>query len=192
VKYFLLETVGDVKNENYCFTDNAPRPIGAYALKTGGLVSARYPDGPGDVTWQLGEDYPGLQLTSFIGNTDSLLIVTREIASLVESMQPGTMEVVPFTLLNQKGRAYSKDYVLLNPIGTYDCVDLDKSECDRYSDGSLMNITKFVLAAKKLAGAPHLFRPVEAHQEYIFSEELVNTLRARNCTNFLFEELAQS
>src|SRR5262245_662738 len=135
MNYFRLDTNGDVSNENYCFTDRTPRPIGAYALKTGGRVADRYPDGPGEVTLRLGDDYPGLQLTSFIGNTDTLLIVTRDVASLVESLQPGSIEVVPFTLINHKGRTHSKDYVFLNPIGAYDCLDLGKSECERYKDG---------------------------------------------------------
>ena len=127
MKYFHLDSVGDTSNENFCFTDNEPDPIDSYDLITGIRVADEYPDGIGDVTLQLGEDAPGLELPSFVGNTDSMLIVNSEAAGVIQTHDVGDIEVIPFKLINHKGRVHSDDYVFLNPIGTIDCLDMDKT-----------------------------------------------------------------
>jgi len=192
MKYFILDGLGNYRNEDYCFTDRGPRGVmDSYDLVACVRVADEYPDGLGETKLELGEDYPGLELTSYIGNTKSMLIVNRETAAIVQSQDVGELEVIPFTLINHKGRVHSRDYVFLNPLSCVDCLDLNKSAVDRHRDGSIMKITKFVLAASKLAGLCNLFRPKEDLGRYIFSETLVNALHARGCTNFVFEELEQ-
>lgn len=192
-RYFMLNTVGEVKNEDYCFTDNAPKGVmDAYDLSVGTRVADEYPGGIGEVTLQLGEDYPGVQPTSFLGNTDSLLIVDRKAAAIIQAHEVGEVEVIPFKLLNHKGRVHSQDYVFLNLVGSVDCLDANRTQRVLHKDGSLMKITRFVLASAKLRGAPDLFRVKEDLVRYVFSEKLVNDLRKQGCTNFVFEELEVS
>ena len=173
MKFFMLDCKGNYTNTDYCFTDNGPRgTIDDYDLRCGLRVADEYPDGIGETTLKLGDDYPGLELTSFIGNTHSLLIVEKKVADLIH-----------------KGRVHSRDYVFLNPIGSVDCLDLQRSTVLRHDDGTIMKIQKFVLSPAKVAGVRHMFRPDEDLNKYIFSETLVNALRANNCTNLVFEEL---
>jgi hypothetical protein len=193
VKFFLLNALGDITKVDYCFTDNGPEPVmDDYDLSVGVRVADEYPDGIGDVTLQLGEDYPGLTLPSFIGNTDQMLIVSSEALGIMRRHELGEVEVIPFELINHKGRVHSRDYVFLNPIGTVDCLDMSRTECVLHDDGTIMKITKYVLASAKLAGLPQLFRPREMSDAYIWGQAVVDDLRQHGCTNFLFEELEQS
>jgi hypothetical protein len=193
MKYFLIDCLGNYRNEDYCFTDKGPKGVmDGYDLLVGTRVADEYPDGLGETTLKLGEDYPGLELTSFIGNTSTMLIVKHETATFIQTFDVGEIEVIPFTLINHKGRVHSRDYVFVNPLGSVDCLDMNKTEKKLHDDGSIMKITKFVLAASKLAGVRHLFRLKEDLTQYVFSEALVTALRERGCTNFVFEELEQS
>jgi hypothetical protein len=195
MKYLLLNPLGDVDNEDYCFSDNAPDGgvVTAYDLKTGRRLTDKYPQGFGRLTLAVGEDNPGLEEPSYLGNTDALLIVNRQAAGIIKGHEVGEVEVIPFKLLNHRGRVHSEDYVFLNPVGTVDCLDMDRSEKDLHKDGTIMNITRYVLSAAKLAaikgGVPHLFRIKEDATCYVFSEVLVADLKKHGCTNFVFDEL---
>jgi hypothetical protein len=195
MRYFGLRFAGNLNNPDYCFVPTPPRggKLTAYNLKTGKRVADKYPGGIGEVTLQLGEDYPGLELTSYIGNTDSMLVVDRKTADIIQSHRVGEIELIPFKLLNHKGRVHSSDYVFVNPIGAVDCLNYEKSSITRdEDDGSLVRVDKVVLAANKLSGAPDLFRIKDAMTSYVFSEALVSDLRDKGCTNFVFEELPQA
>jgi hypothetical protein len=192
MKYFLLNPLGDKFNEDYCFTDKGPRGVmDAHDLQVGTRVADEYPSGLGETTLQLGEDDAGLELPSYIGNTHRLFIVDRPTAEIIQKHRVPEIEVLPFKLLNHKGRVHSEDYVFLNLLGSVDCVDLGRSTLDRRENGSLRKITKFVLSTTKLAAAPEVFRVKEDLNRYVFAETLVEDLRAHKCTNFVFDELEQ-
>jgi hypothetical protein len=193
MKYFLLHPLGDQTKEDYVFTDNGPKGvIDSYDLIVGVRVADEYPDGIGETTLKLGDDYPGLDLPSFIGNTHRLLIVDKASAALIKSHDVGEIEEIPFALLNHKGRVHSRDYVFLNPIGTLDCLDLKKSEIEYHDDGEIRSVTKLVLDPAKLVGVRELFRPAQDPDRYIFSEKLVTALQEHQRTNFVFRELELS
>ena len=191
--FFMLNHVANSANEDYCFIPTGPRggELTAYNLKVGKRVADKYPGGIGDVTLQLGEDYPGLELTSYIGNTNSMLVVDKRTAAIVQAHNVGEIEVIPFKLLNHKGRVHSTDYVFLNPIGWIDCLDKDRTLFDRKDNGTIVRVNKPVLASAKLHGVPDLFRIQEMLSRYVFSEVLVADLREKGCTNFVFEKLEQ-
>ena len=49
MRYFLLDGVGGVQNEDYCFTDNPPKGVlTAYDLKVAKRVAEKYPKGDRD------------------------------------------------------------------------------------------------------------------------------------------------
>jgi len=194
VDYFMLHHVGNVSNQDYCFAPNPPKggALTAWDLKQGLRVSDKYPGGIGDVTLQLGEDYPGLELTSYIGNTDSMLVVSRSTLAIIQTQKVGEIEAIPFKLLNHKGRVHSTDYVFANPLGSVDCLDQTNSKGRRRDDGTLARIDLVVLTSAKLAGAPDLFRIKDMMARYVFSETLVKVLADKGCTNFVFNKLEQA
>ncbi len=77
MKYFLQDSLGIKPDSDYCFTYDAPKGILAYRLKVGKNMK-NYPEDPWKVTLKLGDNYPGLLLPSFIGNTSRLLIIHQD------------------------------------------------------------------------------------------------------------------
>jgi hypothetical protein len=193
MKLFALETLADGGEGAFCFTNKLPKGIGpaTYRLADGVSLHERFPGGIPEMSWALGDDYPGLALPSFLGNTGGFLAVHRDAAKIIESHRCGDLEVLPFTLLNHRGRVHSRDYVLLNPLGGVDCLDLAASVISRARSGKILGIDTIVLSSEKLRDPRDLFRIQEDPSCYVLSERLVGALSAAGCTNFVTAPLEQ-
>jgi len=82
-------------------------------------------------------------------------------------------EILPFTLYDHKKRVLTKDYWIVNPIGTFGCLNKEASEI-KYVDkddakSEVVSIRKFVFDPKKLKNAPDLFRVPERVRDYFIS-----------------------
>ena len=191
--YKLLNCVTDDKV--YCFAE--PRPRGAYApvyrMTRGESIASKYPDDQYSVELHLDEDRQGLKLPSFVGNTGKLIILQKDVARYIQDNSTlGPVETFAFTLINHKGRVHSKDYVFFSPLGTQDCLDLDRSEMRRWTDGSIQNVSRIVLDLLKLVDAPDVVRIRESASDVLFSVELVETIEAQGFTNFKFNDVEVS
>jgi hypothetical protein len=124
-------------------------------------------------------EWPGMQLAGVMGNVSSLLIVHQAFQLIIERfMRPeDQVEFLPLSILNHKGRVASNDYVLVNPVGTLDCLNYKKSEIDRMKDGRVIGVDKFVLDRKKIAWEPAIFRPLEASTEYIINGKITTAFK---------------
>ena len=194
MKWYALDVLGDVDDpmyDEYVFVEDAPDLGGAKwtRLKKGRALGSTYPDPPLAATLQASAARGGLAEPSFIANTNRLLAVRGEFADLIEDACTGELERLPFTLLDARGATKSTDYVFLNPIGTFDCVDRERSSLVVRPDGKIGRVESIALAGSKLDGAPDLLRPDEAPGWFVFSARLVASLSEAGATNFRFDEL---
>lgn len=190
MRFFKLRTLGQNDDMDLCFVSGEPEgDVGTYDLSEGSRLKDEYPNGFGETTYQLDDDHPGLLLTGFIGNTDRLLICSTEAKDVILAHDVGEVEVVPFTLLNHRGRVHSRDYVFVNPVGAVDCLNLPACDIFRHRSGKIGRVRRFVLDAAKVEGARDLFRPEESRGTYILSEKLVSAIQEKKLTNFVFQEL---
>lgn len=188
MKYFQIEVLGE-ENDDYCFSNNSPSKIGDYKLMVGKSLKKEYPSDPFEITLELDEDAPGLVCASFLGNTKSFLMMKQEAADVILKHNIKKIEVYSFTLLDHEKKIHSKEYVFVNPLGTFDCLNMELSDYDRATSGKILGFNEFVLDKNKMKIAPDLFRPQEDDSAYFFSEKLVNALAEEGFTNFEFEEL---
>ena len=190
MKYYLLNFLS--RDGVYCFCES--RPTGnyfpAYKMTKGLSVAEKYPEDPYSVELSLDSDYTGLKLASFIGNTGGLVILDKEVATFLENhLTLGDTERFSFTLMNEKGRVHSKDYVFFNILGSWDCLDLERSEIDADEDGYVYSIDKVVLDARKLEEAPDIIRIQEDPARVLFSQRAVDVIREQGFTNFHFKDV---
>jgi hypothetical protein len=176
-----------VERDKTCFSDNTPDGIGTrwYRLSSGVPFGTDYPT---DVQLRLGDDFPGLKLPSFIGNTSGLLIVDTKAAALILTHDVGRTERLAFALIDHRGEVHSRDYVFLNPLECINCVNLEHSVVRRSRKGAIRVISKLVLAESRRAALIDLFRVGEEPAIYVFSERVVSALVQAGCTNFAFRE----
>lgn len=185
-KYWRLVT-SPLDNPDYCYIGKVLHADTCeLAISEGETVTGEYPADPFTVEAHFSAA-SGLQLPSLIGNGMSLVALHRDVVKIfAKELDLGEHEVLPFTLVNHKGRAHSKDYVFLNPVGTHD-VASPLSKFMRFADGEIYGCEHWVLSAKKVVDAPDLLRPAEVANEYLVSDRLVALVERHALTNFKLE-----
>jgi hypothetical protein len=196
MKYYRIDLLGDT-DSGWCLLDNLPN-IGRvfYKPAEGQRVGAAYPE---DVRITMSDEFRGTRIPSLIGNTNSYLIVDKPVKEVIEQYCEGVdIEYLPFTLYNHKNRVASKTHFMINPIGTFDCLDLDESEIERLDSpsdpdhGAVVGIDRYVLDPQKLQAAPALFRIPEEPDTYVINGALADAFAKRGFTNVVLDELEQS
>jgi hypothetical protein len=89
------------------------------------------------------------------------------------------MECLPFTLFDHRRRVASRDYFIINPLGTFDCLNTSKSEIV-YSDdppGEVVAVRKHVLDPRKVGAAPDIFRVKEEPEMIVISARLATQIK---------------
>lgn len=177
--YRIIDTLGDADDSTLVLIDDFVEGIGNKAYCAGGGVrlGAVYPP---DARISLRKENPGMKLSSLLGNTRLMLIVSREFKEIIARTCTNEIEYLPFRLYDHRKRVLSADYFIVNPIGTLDCLDLKKSDID-WSDDTppeLLGINEHVLDRKRLVDAPELFRIKEDPGEYVIGPRLAEAMRA--------------
>jgi hypothetical protein len=191
MNYYQIDTLA-CEDPDFVFLRDKVKGVesDSYMMAEGEAVSSVYPK---NARLEMSRDSRGITLPSLIGNTSQLLIVHRGLKDILE----GTgvpMEVLPFTLYNQKKRVASKDHFIVNPLGTLDCIDFKKSVI-RYAKVEptvIIAVDKLVLDGKKLKKAPDLFRIDRRPRMYVISEKLGSKLAALDPTNVIIHKLEVS
>ena len=187
MRFYRWTTLGQPDVEQ-CFLDAAPQGLGARSsfLARGKSVKGLYPESP---RIDLSEENPGLRLESFVGNIKQMLVVSRPLRALLEQWCKGQeVEYLPVHIYNHRGRLHTDDYSIVNPLGTLDCIDLERSEVEMM-EGEVVGVGRIVLSPAKLERPPHLFRVREAPDFYVISEPLAEALKAGGFTNVVLEPL---
>lgn len=168
--YYAIDTMP--LDTAFCFLKKVPAGFEENAFKLNeGLEVVDEDDYPRDPRVQMAAGY-GRELGGIVGNTHSMLIVSRPMKDAVEALGVERLQVLPLAIYNHKKRLETRDYFILNPLGQWDCLDLDESEI-QYDDDDVVGVDKFVLSAAKLEDAPDLFRVKEDPETYVASEALV-------------------
>ena len=190
MKYYEINTGADCGADGWCYTNKEPEGIGYQSYKFDeGEELENYPENLDDVTLKLDDDYPdSIKKGSFIGNALSMLIADSKTVKIIKDFVKSGVCYYPFVLLDHKGRVHSKDYSIINPIGAYDYLNIDKSKID-FEDGEIEAIYETVLDASKLADDHHLFRISPATGYYFISEGLKKALEDQNTTNMVLTEI---
>ncbi|RKG83445.1 hypothetical protein D7V88_24090 [Corallococcus terminator] len=138
----------------------------------------------------MSEEHPGIQVSSLLGNSINYLIVSKEFKETIEAHCPRVeVEYLPFDLHDHRGRLFSRDYFIINPIGTHDCLDEESSGIKYGPDGGVVAIRNPMLHPDKVAGAPALFRVRHKPTVYVIDEVLVAAIREKGFTNIVLSEL---
>lgn len=187
--------MGDFQNRRLVFIDRPPSDLRGYDYKpsVGERAAEHYPE---DARITLQPESPGLQLADLLGNALKYLIVSSRVKELIATHEVGEIEMLPFTLYNHKGRVHSTDFCVVNPIGTFDCLDRTASDIRYVEDGDsssdIVKVHTYVFDGAALADAPDLFRIPEDLQEYFVSERLARALHQAQCSNVFIHRIEQT
>jgi hypothetical protein len=178
--YYFVKTSAHL-DDAFCFIEREPDGTNDYTYKMaeGEPMGSLYPK---NAKVTMAKEYKGTKLPSLVGNVMSFLIVDEAMRQAIEKGKVGKVEYLPLSILDHKKKLASDKYFIVNPLGTFDCLDLKKSKIERVDD-EIVGIQQFVLDPKKLAKAPDLFRLPEMPNQYVFSKDLLGALKKLNPTN---------
>jgi hypothetical protein len=187
MNYYLLNTM-PLEDDDLCFL--ALPPVGIelvdYKIAKGMPIAAEYPP---DVRMYMDDEHPGVKMPDLIGNSRGLFIVTARVKEEIACINQAPTEYLPVSIYNHKRRRANGSYFFVNPLGTLDCLDLQRSEIERDDDGKIISVETFVLDPKKVENAPDLFRVKENPYRYVLSEKLARALAEMDPSNFYLDEL---
>ena len=189
MRYFQLDTLGDFGNKKLAIVSERVPELGIYSHypARGKPITDRY---PADARTHLQPGHRGTKLSSLVGNTFGWLIVSTEFKeSIVQNSGP--IEILPLAIYNHKKRLHSADYWVINPLGSIDCVDRDKSAIVYLDDtkADVVGVDKFVFRKDRLEKAPGIFRVLEAPTAYFINQTLARSLKDKDCTNIFIDEI---
>lgn len=158
----------------YCFLRDFPEGVGLnrYRLTQGEAFGEEY---PADPRVYMSPKEKGRALPSLVGNTRSMLIVHRDVKETIEANNRGPTEYLPLHIYDHRKRLASDEYFVVNPLGAWDCLDLDASVIE-YLDGEVVGIETMVLDPEKLDSVPDLFRVREDPSIYLASQRLLERI----------------
>lgn len=191
MRYFLLETLGDVNDRGLCMIHDFIKGIemSAWKVGKGERVGAEYPR---DAKIYMSKESPGIKLSDVLGTVRNMLIVSSRLRALIERHCTNDIEYLPFTLYDHRKRVHSQDYSIINPIGTVDCLDLKASRITwgKSDPTRISSVQKRVLDRKKLENAPQLFRIDKDACSYVVGLELAKEMNTQKVSNAFWSELA--
>lgn len=191
MRFWLLDTLGDTNDEDVCFLSNFVKGIEAksWCVYRGEALAPLYPK---DAKIFLAREDKGLRLCSLIGNDQRMLVVSTEFKELIQKHCPDTnIEYLPFTLYDHRKRVHSRDYFIVNPIGTFDCLDYEASDIvwDEDEPGEVVRIREYVVDKKKAKKAPQLFRFHKDSSTYVIGLKLAEDMYEHDLTNIVWTRL---
>jgi hypothetical protein len=186
--YYEIDTMPS-QDRAFVFLDNEPVGTNMFThrMAMGFAMGDKYPS---DAKIFMNDRHPGLKLPHLIGNTNRFLIVNSPLKALFQATGL-PMECLPFTLMDHKKREASRDYFIINPLGTFDCMDLKKSEIEwsKEEPGEIVGVDRTVLDPKKLEAAPDFFRIKEIPTAYVVSARLAAEFQKLQPTNVFLTKL---
>ncbi|MDI7216591.1 hypothetical protein QMN07_03530 [Leptospira santarosai] len=194
MKFFLVDTLGDSNDDSLVWIEDYVKGLEMddWDTKTGVSVADTW---PGDASIYLRKRSrkagPG-RLTDLLSTIKNNLFVSPLLRETIAKHCRGIrVEYLPFQLFDHNKRLRSSDYVIVNPIGTFDCLDLKASDIlwDEDEPNEALDVHKPVLSKKKLKDAPPLFRIQENPAMYVINQPLAIEIYNIDYSNFFWDEL---
>lgn len=95
-----------------------------------------------------------------------------------------SIEFIPIRIQDHRKKVVATDYVLANPVGLVDCLDLAKSDVvmNALDESIVMRFKKMVLVPGKIPKDRHVFRPVGRPSMLLLSPKIVKAIEAAKIT----------
>lgn len=192
--HFKLEILGDPDEPDRCVLHNFVDGLldETWRITSGQPIAQLWPE---HAVIKMTDEDRSPKLASFLSNVSDMLLVSLPFRHLIARHCVGVpIEYLPLIVMDPRGRPLSESHFLINPLGTFDCMNYDRSQLrrSRTNQSRITHVETLVLSPEKMVAAPQLFRPKDSEQDYVFGENLVQDIRAANLTNVVFTQLAYS
>ena len=182
---------GKKYNKGSCVIDNPEGFDDQFLLAKGVPLLDQWPD---NVVCRMSGDYPkDIQLTDNLcgGN---YAVVSQGLKEKITALAgAGKIEFLPVSVLNHKGRVASKDYSILNPVGSVDCIEIEKSGVvwNDLDASDIDRMKRLVLNEAAVPAEAGMFRAEHLLGTILVRRSLADQLSANGFTGLHFQEPAR-
>ncbi len=146
---------------------------------------------PNTVTFKMSPQYPtDINLSDNLFGGSYRVVSAQLKEALVPLAGKSNIEFLPVSILNHKGRVASKDYFVLNPLDTLDCIDQEKSGLvwNAIDPTVISNCESFVLKDDAIPEDSNMFRAKFMAKTILVRREIADKLSAAGLTGLSFLE----
>ncbi len=188
MRYFALRTMGATNDSSLCILNRPPEGLGRkdHCITLGKRVGDQWPD---DARMVMDPDTPGIKMETVIGTSCAWLVCHVDMVTVLRAVCRNDIEYLAIRIDNHRAKPASSDYVVVNVIGTIDCLDEKASQVRKTPKGTIVSMKTPTIDARRMPLDLHLFRPVSAPQRIFMSEVLGRALAKRKFTNVVFDEV---
>lgn len=133
-----------------------------------------------------------------IGLADSLIgcihvVISKRVRAFLEGEAVENVEFLPITIVNHKGRIASKDYFILNPLQSVDCIDMGASQAEKDSldPGMIQGVNQLVLREDAVPKDAMVFRTKYWPGKILIRRDLADRMNEAGLTGLYFIEPAE-
>ncbi|VAW86808.1 hypothetical protein MNBD_GAMMA16-169 [hydrothermal vent metagenome] len=163
-------------------------------LDDSAVLSAIPDGGPEDYQYNEGEpllpNYPSLdqaimvfdsihypdqsKLYDIVPALDAVLVINNKVKNVLNNMNVDNIEYLPIRLWDHQKSPVSDDYYILNPLGSVDFIDMEKSECamSALNKGQINDIDDLVINMNKVPKEAKLFRATTMMRQVFIHDDL--------------------
>lgn len=157
-------------------------------LNLGAALEATWPD---DVSTKMDGDFPDdIDLADNLYGTYHAIISLRLKQWLEQQITDGSIEYLPISIINHKGRTEPDPYFVLHPRAMVDCIDQEASEVEwnPLDPDEIYDCEGLVLNEDAIPPDCRLFRLTHWGSEIIIRSDLAEQMEAAGFTGLYFPD----
>ena len=160
-----------------------------WELAEGVSRTATFPD---DATLRMDPDHPhDMMLVDNLVNTEMLIVVSGKLRASLEGRALASVEYLPVSVLDHRGKVASNEYTIVHPIDPVDCLDCEASgvEWSEMDEDCVDSIESLVLNETAVPNERSLFRVKSLEGVVLVRRELALALEQEGFTGLEWTEL---
>ncbi|HEY8927097.1 MAG TPA: DUF1629 domain-containing protein [Polyangia bacterium] len=148
---------------------------------------------PPDTVLTMDEGHKGLVVPDMVNNIIGMCIVSKRLKELLERESGASVEYLPVSIANHKGRIAATDCFLVNVLDQVDCIDLARSDVDQHGPkpGLLSGLHRLHIFEDKVPPESKLFRLQAMPEAILIRDDLRAAIEAAGMTGSKFVAMGE-
>lgn len=145
----------------------------------------------GDASMYFDPDYPeDVVLYDFVDNINGLVVASQKAQTVFGKLGVSNIEVLPVWLCDHQDEVASREYAILNVLGSVDCIDMDRSivRMDSIIKNQISGIKKIYLKHDSIQQDAKIFRASTRLNEIFVRDDVKKSLESAGLVGCKFFE----
>lgn len=127
-----------------------------------------------------------ITLYDFVDNLDDLVIANQKVKAILDSFEIDNLEYLLSWLYDHQKAVASKDYAIVNVLGSVDAIDMEKSKCVMSSldETQVQFIKKLVLDYEQIPDDAKIFRATTKLDLILIRDDIKQAFEEADLTGY--------